>query len=190
MPPREEPDAGDAVSRREQIRAATLAVLAERGITGLTHRAVAAQAGVSVGLTTYYFKTRELLLAEVMEDALRQSRADFDEWLSDVTLETLPTRLADLIAARTGGRHSAVPADLIVKNELYYAALWIEDLRPISARWDQVIPTGLLRLVDAETARLLAAAISGLQTAAMMADQPVDRADATRLFGLIVDARR
>ncbi|MCB9628217.1 MAG: TetR family transcriptional regulator [Sandaracinaceae bacterium] len=49
---------------RNAVLAATLRVLAREGTRGVTHRAVAAEAGTSLRATTYYFASREELLRE------------------------------------------------------------------------------------------------------------------------------
>ena len=49
---------------RNAVLAATLRVLAREGTRGVTHRAVAAEAGTSLRATTYYFGSREELLRE------------------------------------------------------------------------------------------------------------------------------
>jgi TetR/AcrR family transcriptional regulator, regulator of biofilm formation and stress response len=53
--------------RREALLRAALAVIGERGIGGLTHRAVAAAAGVPVATTTYYFGSIDELLEAALE---------------------------------------------------------------------------------------------------------------------------
>ena len=49
---------------RGRIAAAAAAVMAERGLAGLTHRNVAARARTSLAATTYYFATRDDIIAE------------------------------------------------------------------------------------------------------------------------------
>ncbi|MBI3688150.1 MAG: TetR family transcriptional regulator [Actinobacteria bacterium] len=49
--------------RRELIADTALALIAERGLRGLTHRAVDAAAGLPPGSTSYYARTRAALLA-------------------------------------------------------------------------------------------------------------------------------
>lgn len=51
-------------SPRERIMEATLRLIAEKGIDAVTHRRVAALAGVSPGTTTHHFAGREALLRE------------------------------------------------------------------------------------------------------------------------------
>lgn len=51
---------------RTRILEAARKVLAERGFEGATTRAIAAEAGVAVGLANYHFSSRRQLLAEVV----------------------------------------------------------------------------------------------------------------------------
>jgi len=53
--------------RRTQLADAGLAVLAEAGARGLTHRAVDAAAGLPAGTTSNYFRTRDALLGALGE---------------------------------------------------------------------------------------------------------------------------
>lgn len=61
-------------SRRDALSDAAIRVLARAGAHGLTHRAVDAMAGVPVGTTSRYFRTRAALLlvaAEAVRDRYR-----------------------------------------------------------------------------------------------------------------------
>ncbi|VDC48760.1 TetR/AcrR family transcriptional regulator [Brevundimonas mediterranea] len=49
---------------RERIAEAAVRVMAERGLAGLTHRGVAALARTPLAATTYYFETKDDILAE------------------------------------------------------------------------------------------------------------------------------
>lgn len=53
-----------ALRTRADIAAGAIEVLARSGVAGLTHRAVAQQAGVSLAATTYHFSTKADLIAE------------------------------------------------------------------------------------------------------------------------------
>ena len=53
--------------RREQILEATLRVIGRSGRQAVTHRAVAEEAGVPLGSTTYYFESRDDLLRQALE---------------------------------------------------------------------------------------------------------------------------
>jgi len=60
-----------SVRRRQQLEEAAIAVIARHGIAGLTHRLVARAAGVSLGPTTYYFKSRADIVHAASETVLR-----------------------------------------------------------------------------------------------------------------------
>lgn len=59
----ERPKYGEA---REALLAAAIRTVAKLGLRGLTHRAVAAEAGVSYGTVAHHFGSREGLIAEAM----------------------------------------------------------------------------------------------------------------------------
>jgi AcrR family transcriptional regulator len=60
-----------SMERRSRIANAAVEVLASHGVTGLTHRLVAAKASVSLAATTYYFDTKYDIVAEASGIALR-----------------------------------------------------------------------------------------------------------------------
>ncbi|SMD24332.1 transcriptional regulator, TetR family [Kibdelosporangium aridum] len=55
---------------------AAIVTLAREGMRGLTHRAVDRAAGVAEGSTSYYFRTREALLAGVLDHLAELSTAE------------------------------------------------------------------------------------------------------------------
>ena len=59
--------------RQQRIIDAAIRVVGEKGIAGLSHRTVAAEADVPLGSTTYHFKT----LDELLVAALRQANEGF-----------------------------------------------------------------------------------------------------------------
>lgn len=62
------PEALDkAERRRQQIMDAVLALIAREGMVGVTMRAVAKEAGVSLRLVQYYFTSKANLLAQVLQ---------------------------------------------------------------------------------------------------------------------------
>ena len=66
-------------AQRIKVLDATLELLAREGPRGVTHRAVAKEAGTSVRATTYYFDSREQLLAEALRHYADQAVARFQE---------------------------------------------------------------------------------------------------------------
>lgn len=90
----------DPEARRREIVAAAAELIVEVGADGLTHRLVAARAGVPLGATTQYFDT----LDDLRSAALRALADEVDIRLEGVRLAlaergTSPAVIADLIAA-------------------------------------------------------------------------------------------
>ena len=63
------------MDRRTAILDGALAVLAEQGMRGLTHRAVDAAAGLPPGSTSYYFRSRAALVAGCVQRLLEHDLA-------------------------------------------------------------------------------------------------------------------
>lgn len=56
--------------RKQQLLDATIDVIHERGMSGVTHRAVAARAGVPASSTTYFFSSLDDLIGEAVESMM------------------------------------------------------------------------------------------------------------------------
>lgn len=85
--------------RRQRIIDAAIRVVGAKGIAGLSHRSVAAEADVPLGSTTYHFKT----LDELMVAALRQANEAFAKVIaSRGGLEDPRTDLAGELAGWMG----------------------------------------------------------------------------------------
>ena len=67
---REEPE-----QRRQDLIQATFRVLAERGYANCGVRAIAEEAGVSIGLIRHYFEEKQLLIAETYKYVSRELQA-------------------------------------------------------------------------------------------------------------------
>lgn len=59
-------ETSDDGSNEERILDATLVLLAQRGVAGVSMRAVAAEAGVSVGLANYHFQNKISLISAAL----------------------------------------------------------------------------------------------------------------------------
>lgn len=70
--------------RRREIAQAVWAVIAERGIEGVTLRSVASEAGVSVGRIQHYHASREELVRDSCRELLKAATQQF-EAADDVT---------------------------------------------------------------------------------------------------------
>ncbi|HWR85839.1 MAG TPA: TetR family transcriptional regulator [Rhodoglobus sp.] len=65
-------------ARREALLDAVLRVLARDGASGVTHRAVAAEAGVPLSAATYYFSSIDELYVSALRRATEQQLALFE----------------------------------------------------------------------------------------------------------------
>jgi AcrR family transcriptional regulator len=64
--------------RRGQLTDAAIALLAEAGVHGVTHRSVEKRAALPVGTASNYFRSREALLVATAERIVALHRADVD----------------------------------------------------------------------------------------------------------------
>jgi len=62
---------------RRAIAEAVIAVLAERGLSGLTHRLVAQRAGASLAATTYYYQSKGDMVGDASNELFRLYLAQF-----------------------------------------------------------------------------------------------------------------
>ncbi|MBA0047398.1 TetR/AcrR family transcriptional regulator [Mycobacteroides sp. LB1] len=87
--------------RRSALADVAITVLAERGLKGLTHRAVDAAAGEPVGTTSRYFRTREALLQGVVEQCANQLVQQLEGAtgvdIGSLSMDDLVNRLVQLI---------------------------------------------------------------------------------------------
>ena len=163
--PRGTPDSG----RPLRIALAALEVVAERGVEGLTHRAVAAAAGIPLGSTTYHFKTLDDLLAAAIVQAKKATDADLSHWASELRPEEdlvdALTRYITELLERSRDR-------IVIELELYMAALRRPQLLDLSREWDEALPDVLRQRVDPVTAQALAFACDGILLRAVIHDVP------------------
>ncbi len=102
-------------ARRLQILDAALAIVGREGAGGVTHRAVALAAGVPLAATTYYFSSRDELLAEALEHAASKDIAELERDAAalardPLTVATLAERLTAVAEAWLSGGRPALLA--------------------------------------------------------------------------------
>jgi len=88
----------DPQHRRTVLADAALAVLADAGSRGLTHRAVDAHAGLPAGSTSYYHRSRVALLTACVQRLVELDHGDLDAMTPLVTARDAGA-LADAMAA-------------------------------------------------------------------------------------------
>ncbi|MGI5453825.1 TetR/AcrR family transcriptional regulator [Streptomyces sp. CA-249302] len=165
MPRRYDPD------RRQRIIDAAIRVVGEKGLAGLSHRTVAAEADVPLGSTTYHFST----LDELMVAALRQANEGFAKVvaahaaLSDPESD-LATELARILGEWLSGDRTGVE----LEYELYLAAVRRPALRPVAAEWAEDLTARLTTRTDPTTARALVALLDGICLQVLLTGTPYD----------------
>ncbi|MEV5959666.1 TetR family transcriptional regulator [Streptomyces sp. NPDC051987] len=165
MPRRHDPD------RRQRIIEAAIRVVGEKGLAGLSHRTVAAEADVPLGSTTYHFKT----LDELLVAALRQANEGFAKAVAAYgDLDDPSTDLAAALARILGDWLSGDRTSVELEYELYLAALRRPALRPVAAEWADDLAERLARRTDPATARALAALMDGVCLQVLLTGTPYD----------------
>lgn len=150
------------IQRRAKIVEATLTVVERDGVAGVTHRTVAAEAGVPPGSVTYHFATLEDLLIAALTSAVDDYAKQLDE-LSAAGNDPLQG-LARLIAETNGaGRRRALAERELTLLAARRPALqnaagrWRGLVADIAAQWssDPMAGDALVGVSDAICARIL-----------------------------------
>ncbi|GHE86136.1 TetR family transcriptional regulator [Streptomyces spiralis] len=159
--------------RRERIIAATLDLIADEGVAGVSHRKIAARAGVPLGSMTYHFRGIDDLLREAFRRFTDDIVALFDAHLAPPTDRgQARTAVADLIHALLGGSRR----DLVLTQELYTLAARRPAYRALTQEWMTRSRVHLERHFDPVTARQLDALIEGLTLHRALAQESQDHA--------------
>lgn len=179
MPAATSPRAEASERVRRAIVAATVRIAAREGISAVTHRRVAAEAGVALSSTTWHFATKaDILIAALRWTARREVEriAAIAERLEDDDFD--PGAWADelsdwLLEQVTGERDVAVALyrlqiELLGRPEARDVhEEWGESLRALGER---VLAGSQTITPDLDT-RIVAAALDGLRLRALSADE-------------------
>ncbi len=117
-----------ASKRRTDVADGAIAVLAERGARGLTHRAVDVQVGLPDGSTSYYYRTRSALLAAAATRLVELDLADVRQLTAGSEAVGLLGGLAPLLERWSG---PAQRNRLSARFELFLEAGRNESLRDV-----------------------------------------------------------
>jgi DNA-binding transcriptional regulator YbjK len=166
--------------RRQRIVDAAVRLVAREGVAALSHRAVAAEADVPLGSTTYHFADREELLLATLRQVNDAWLAAFERWL-DTLDPALPLagQLADFIRVCLADHRARTE----VEYELYVAGLRHPAVRPLAAACLDAMAAALLRrrlVPDETTARALVALGDGLLLQLLLTGRPYDDTEAAR----------
>lgn len=168
-------------ARRQHILEAALRLAGTTGPDALTHRRVAEEAGLPLAATTYWFASKEALIAEAYALAASRDVERIQAVAAALERDGLPSgddlaaRLAALAASELHGERSGVIASY---------ALWLEAarrpaLQAISREWTDAylaLAAALLAAAGSvrppQDAQLLVAALDGLLLEQLARDEP------------------
>lgn len=155
-------------SRSEAILEAALGLIGERGPQAVTHRAVAAAAGVSLGAITHHFASRDALVEEALRHLARREIGALERLTLDLVSSGFdPEAWMAALSAHLAGRTRSV--EMLASYELLLECARNPGLRDVMAEWTAAqtrVCVVVLREAGArapeEQAPLMLASISGL----------------------------
>ncbi|WP_092777252.1 TetR family transcriptional regulator [Actinokineospora terrae] len=147
----------DPGARRQEIIDAACALIPTLGVAGLTHRAVAARAGVPVGSTTYYFATLDDLTTAALEQVTQAWTADLAELAAEIKAADDPVAALVALSLSYHGSERAV-----VEAELYLAATHRPELRPLADCWRTALVDVLTLRYPPDRSRAAAVFLDGV----------------------------
>jgi len=139
--------------RRRSLLEAALRVIARGGVEAVTHRRVAAEAGVSHGATTYHFASRDEIILQAFRYYIRLNTAhldaalfDLDDDLDDehVDVRSIVSFLVDFTR-----REFADPELVLAEYELILYAARNEVLAREYRAWQRSLVGGMATVLEA-----------------------------------------
>jgi TetR/AcrR family transcriptional regulator, regulator of biofilm formation and stress response len=152
-------------ARRDLILDAAIAVLGQEGLSALTHRRVAAEAGLPLAATTYWFSSKDELLVSAFRRAADKDIARVRSVAAAAEGKDVADALADVLGAEVSDGRTALVACF---------TMWVEaarrpELRELATAWTEAYEDVIAELLRAAgsreprvDARLLTAALDGL----------------------------
>jgi len=178
--------------RAHEIACAALRVIAREGAEAVTHRSVAAEAGVPLGSTTYWFASRSDLLREALRLYVGEVYASL---LAVEAAHLRPTRagLVDFLV-EIARRELEEPASLVLEYELLVRAARDPALAASFREYDRALATRLAEALEKlgaaqpfSAARSLVALVRGFELDALLGAAP-EPEDLRRRLEPLVDA--
>ena len=159
--------------RRDRLVGVTLELIAEAGVSGVSHRKIAAAADVPLGSMTYHFTGMDELLHEAFTRFAEHIAGSFQARLSAAeNPQEAVEAVVDLVHELSEpGSHR----DRVLAYELYTLAAREPRYRAITSSWMRRSRQELQRHFDPRTTRQLDALIEGLALHRALDEDPFDR---------------
>ncbi|MFC4335358.1 TetR/AcrR family transcriptional regulator [Salininema proteolyticum] len=152
--------------RRRELIAATISIVAREGVAGVSHRAVAREAGLQPTAAAYYYKAIDDLLTAALTQCMEEDAAyvrDLAE-SGEAGLRGFAEQMARAVAA---------PVHLVAEFELFLLASRRPELRKATANWTDALAAFARSHTDSPArVRALAAAVDGMLIQALVTDDP------------------
>jgi TetR/AcrR family transcriptional regulator, regulator of biofilm formation and stress response len=156
--------------RRARLARAAAIVIQRDGVLGLSHRAVAEEADVPLGSTTYHFRGLDALLGAALEWISGEELRILEEWHSAWNLETnLEDALVSLALFYTNDRR----AESILEYEVHILAYRRAALTALGTRWERALLDVLTAYVTPLDAQLVVAILDGIMLHGLALDEPL-----------------
>lgn len=168
----------DPERRRQAILGAAAEIALEQGTAALTHRAVAARAGVALGSTTRYFTSIEDLRGATLQMLGEELDASLDLIEQELSsCDDLPERMGALV-------HEFLcdPRQVRASMALVAAAVSDSTLRSLASRWTDRLTGILAQYTDTESALAAETYLNGAMMHAAFHDTPLGQDAVTRAF--------
>ncbi|WP_434600266.1 TetR/AcrR family transcriptional regulator [Streptomyces sp. A5-4] len=158
---------------RCEERGAALDLIADEGVAGISHRKVAARAGVPLGSMTYHFQS--------MDEVLHEAFTRFSDSVVEVFQQRLgaagtPDEAREAVADLIHHLSSGNQRELVLTHELYTLAARQPAYRELTRAWMHRSRRILEQHFTSDTARQLDALIEGLSIHRALDTDPHDRA--------------
>jgi DNA-binding transcriptional regulator YbjK len=129
--------AAQRAERRGTILEATIRIVTNEGLAGVTHRAVAKEAGVPLAATTYYFSSKDELIGEALGILVADEIERLAARAGELGDEIRSPRAAAAAVAEVLFPNADAVGGLLAKLELYLEAARRPGLYDAAAHWHQ-----------------------------------------------------
>lgn len=170
--------------RRDALLDAAITLLEQGGFAAVSHRAVAARAGLPLAATTYYFRSRDDLVRQAFDRLIDHELAVRTDQLAaqaERLADTTPAAIAAALVAVLLPHDDAERVRELALWELYLQAAREPGLRELARSWTdgcRAMTASLLRSTgyphQAEDASLVLATVEGLIIETLVEGRPDD----------------
>ncbi|WP_410605161.1 TetR/AcrR family transcriptional regulator [Amycolatopsis sp. lyj-90] len=153
--------------RKRELIEATLRVVARDGVSGVSHRTVAREAGLPATAAAYHFQGIEDLLTAALTQCMDEDAERMRVLAAEPGGDALP-KFAALLA-----RVAAEPGHLLAEYELYLLAAREPRLRESTDRWMAALADFARRHTDDPVrVEMLVGLVDGLLLQGLLRDEP------------------